>query len=99
MGWGPPTEDPPAAKFTPRIFGQSRGLVLFFVDHFASGDPRHHGAQGCADFFDLVFVVDATGGFEAGLANGVFEHEIAHEDTPLSLQAAPRPQNQDSGLR
>ena len=43
-------------------------LVLALVDQGLLLDPGHHGAQLGADLLDLVGVVEAAGGLEAGLA-------------------------------
>src|SRR5471032_2355184 len=54
---------------------KSRRLVLRLVDHFVLGDPRHHGTQLGADFFDLVLGGQTTARDQGRSAGLVFQDE------------------------
>ena len=45
------------------------------VNQFVFSDPRHHGTQLRADFFDLVVGSQAAAGSHAGVVDGTFLDE------------------------
>ena len=50
-------------------------LVFVLVNQFVFSDPRHHGTQLRADFFDLVVGSQAAAGSHAGVVDGTFLDE------------------------